>query len=395
MFDKKTIRDIDVARRTVLLRTDYNVPISGGIVSDDFRIRQSLPTIEYLRTNRCKVVICSHLGRPGGRPAPDLSLDVVADRLRDLTGVEVQFVPEAVGPQVEMAVKQLQPTQILMLENLRFYPGEEGNDRDFARRLSQPVEYFVQDAFGVVHRQHASTVAITEFLPAVAGLLVEKEVKALRLAIENPIRPLVAIIGGAKITDKIDLIEKFILRANTIIIGGAMANTFLKASGYEVGKSVIDEAEIGEAKRILKEVDRAHVELILPTQDLGVAYDVSQQAERRDVPLDQVSKDDIILDFGEESLKRVLSVVEHAGSVIWNGPLGMYEIPAFAYGSETLAKFIAEKKINCIVGGGDTAGLVHSLGLNGSFTHVSTGGGASLELLSGKELPGVNALLDR
>jgi phosphoglycerate kinase len=394
-FRKKTIRDVELNGRTILLRADYNVPVEGGQITDDYRLKKSLPTLEYLRRQNCKIIVCSHLGRPEGQVNPEFSLEPVAKRLGELLGIEVKFVPESVGDQALQAVKTMQTADVLLLENLRFHAEEEANDREFAKLLAEPGEYFVQDGFGVVHRAHASTDAITEFLPSVAGLLLENEVQHLSVAVDNPLRPLVTIIGGAKIADKIELINRFLTQANTIIVGGAMANTFLAAQGYKVGKSLYDKDGMDEAKNILKQAERAGVELVLPMEEVAVATEVSESAERRDVMLDQVGDNDIILDFGKQAAERVVSLVEHAGTVIWNGPLGMTELKQFAYSSEKLADFIAEKHINCVVGGGDTSGFIASRGLSENFTHVSTGGGASLEFLSGKKLPGIEALLDK
>lgn len=395
MFNKKTIRDLELGGRIILLRADYNVPLSDGQITDDFRIQQSVPTIQLLRQQNCRVIVCSHLGRPNGVANPEFSLAPIAGRLGELLGVEVKFIPAAIGDQVSVAVKAMQPGEVIMLENLRYYPGEEQNDREFARALADPAEYFVQDGFGVVHRAHASTSAVTEFLPSVAGPLLETEVRQLSVAIENPVRPLVAIMGGAKISDKIELINRFLTQANSIIIGGAMANTFLAAAGHPVGKSVYDEQEVAEARDIMKLAHRANVELILPLAGVAVAQEIGPQAERREVGVDEVTDQDIILDFGQASVDQILEHIEFAGTVIWNGPLGMTELPQFATGSERLARFIAEKHINCVVGGGDTAGYVDQLGISDQFTHVSTGGGASLELLAGRTLPGVAALLDK
>ena len=395
MFNKKTIRDVELSGRTVLVRVDYNVPVASGRITDDYRLKKSLPTLEYLRQHSCKVIICSHLGRPEGQPVAELSLQPIRDRLSELLGIEVKFIPESIGDQVIQAAKVLKPSEVLLLENLRFHPEEEGNDREFARELAEPAEYFVQDGFGVVHRAHASTEAVTEFLPSVAGLLLENEIQHLSVAVDNPLRPLVTIIGGSKISDKIELINRFLLLANTVIIGGAMANTFLAAKGYGIGKSLYDKDGLDDARTIMKTAEKAGVELVLPLEELAVATEISEQAERREVMVDQVGDNDIILDFGMQSAERVINLVEHAGTVIWNGPLGMTEIKQFAYSSEKLANFIAERGINCVVGGGDTAGFVASRGLSEHFTHVSTGGGAALEFLSGKKLPGIEALLDK
>jgi len=395
MFDKRTIRDLDLAGRTILLRVDYNVPLKDGVVADDYRIKKSLPTINYLRERGCKLIIISHLGRPDGQVKTEFSLKPVAEALERLVSAPVVFAADCVGDQAIQAAKALEPGGLLLLENLRFHPEEEINDREFARQLTIPAEYFVQDAFGNAHRTHASMVAVTEFLPALAGFLLEEEVRQLSVAIENPMRPLVAIIGGAKIADKIQLINRLLAQANTVVIGGAMANTFLKAQGKEIGKSLYDETGLDEAKDIMSHADKAGVELMLPERDLAVTDHIGEDAARREVAADQVAAEDIILDFGTASTDHLLNIMERTGTVIWNGPLGMTELKQFALGSERLADFIAKQRVNCVVGGGDTAGFIEGLGLVDKFTHVSTGGGASLELLSGRELPAISALMDK
>lgn len=395
MLDKKTIRDVDIHGRTILLSADFNVPLKDGVITDDYRMKKSLPTINYLRDRSCKVIIISHLGRPDGKLNAEFSLAPVAEVLGTLLGAEVPFVASCIGDQVAVAVKAMQPGDVILLENTRFHPEEEANDRDFGRALASPAEYFVQDAFGNAHRKHASMSAVTEFLPSIAGLLLEEEVRQLKVAIENPVRPLMAILGGAKIADKIELINRFLTQANTIVVGGVMANTFLKAQGKEVGKSVYDQDDLDEARDILANAERAGIEIVLPDRDIAVSDRIDEAAERREVPTDHVGPDDIILDFGPASTEHLLSLVERSGTVIWNGPLGMTELKQFATSTERLARFIAEQKVNCVVGGGDTAGFIEQLGIVDKFTHVSTGGGASLELLSGKELPGVAALMDK
>lgn len=394
MYNKKTIRDLEIANRLVLVRVDYNVPLKDGGIADDYRLQKSVPTITYLRERGCRIALCSHLGRPDGRSDPALTLAPVAQRLSDILGITVHFIPECIGDQVAVAAKALQPSEVMLLENLRFHTGEQENDREFARALAAPFEYFVQDAFGTVHDKHASTDAVTEFLPGVMGLLVETEVRQLSIAIDNPLRPLVTVIGGAKISGKIELIERFVLQSNTLIIGGAMANTFLRAQGKEIGLSLYEEGEVDEAGRILQEADKAGVEVVLPS-DVGVSVDVSEAAPRRDVSVDEVSDNDRILDYGPASVERIVAILERAGTIIWNGPLGMTELPQFATGSAAVAHLIADKGLNCVVGGGDTAGFIQSLGLTDRFTHVSTGGGASLTLLAGQTLPGVVSLMDK
>ena len=396
MFTKKTVRDVPIDGRTVLLRADYNVPLNDqAVIEDDYRIRMSLPTINYLRERQCKIIVCSHLGRPDGKPDPKFSLRLAAMRLSELLGIEVPFVEQVVGDQVMQTAKNLQPSGVMMIENLRFDPREKAGDLAFAQQLAAPAEYFVQDAFAVVHRPHASLTGVPQVLPAVSGFLVEREVGTIVAAMKNPKKPVAAIVGGAKIKTKIDVIEQFLQIANYLIIGGAMANTFLKAMGYKIGKSLYDEDEVSEAKDILKLAKRAEIQPLLPLEDVAVANDVSEVAQRRDVPAKHVDKNDFILDFGHKSTEHAIQTISHVGTVIWNGPLGMTELPQFRYGSEMLARFIADNHIDSIVGGGDTAEFIHELGLGADFTHVSTGGGASLELMAGKPLPGVDALMDR
>ncbi|MDX1766177.1 MAG: phosphoglycerate kinase [Candidatus Saccharimonadales bacterium] len=396
MFPKKTVRDVPIDDRTVLLRTDFNVPLDEhGIIQDDYRIRMALPTINYLRERGCKLIIATHLGRPGGVPDPKLSLRLVAMRLSELLGIEVPFVPQVVGDQVVQTAKTLQPRGVMMIENLRFHPGEKANDPAFAQALAVPAEYFVQEGFAVVHRAHASTSAITQELPSVAGFLVEKEVATIRRAIVAPTKPVAAIIGGSKIQTKIDVIENFFKIANYLIVGGVMANTFLKAMGYKIGKSVYDESEVNTAKNILKMAKRAEIQPILPEIDVAVSNDFSELAQRREVPTKHIDKNEFIMDFGHQSIEHAIQTISHVGTVLWNGPLGVYEFPQFRTASELLARFLAERHVDSIVGGGDTATFLHETGLAHDFTHVSTGGGASLELMAGKPLPGVDSLLDK
>lgn len=402
-FAKKTVRDIELGGQTVLVRADYNVPLGpSGQISDDFRIVASLPTINYLLRQQCRVVICSHLGRPDGKPSPAESLQPVAERLGELLGQAVGFVPESIGDQVAQAVKRLAKSQVILLENLRFHSGEEANDREFARALAydSSARYFVQDGFGVVHRAHASTSAITEFLPGVAGLLLEKEVETITRVMTKPEHPMVALLGGAKISDKIKVIEKFVGMADSIIIGGAMANTFLSYRGYPVGRS-LHEAQLESTVRDIYQAaagKRSDVDefLILPT-DVAVASDVSAMARRSVVSRQNVRPSDYILDIGPDSINRAATVISGAKTIVWNGTMGMAENEQFSYGSARMALAIAENKAaESVVGGGDTADFVLKWDQSGgaSFTHVSTGGGASLELMAGESLPGVESLLD-
>jgi len=389
----------------VLLRADYNVPLTkDGKVDDDYRLTQSLPTLQYLLERGCKLIICSHLGRPDGKIMPELSLEPVAARLGELLGRNVQFVPESIGDRVVQASKQLGAGQVILLENLRFHAQEEANDPAFARKLAADsgARYFVQDGFGVVHRAHASTVAITQYLPSVSGLLLEREYQQIEGAMANPKRPLVAALGGAKISDKIKLVERFVQLADRIIIGGAMANTFLAEKGVKIGRSVYEDDMADTIKQIYAAIDskvgpgQRDAFLTLPV-DAAVATDTSAQGERREVTLDQVGAEDMILDIGPRTIELMTQQLQNAGTVIWNGTLGYAELPQFAHGSARLALELAQHpQITSIIGGGDTADFVLKWDSRkgGSFTHVSTGGGASLDLMAGDKLPGIEALMD-
>jgi len=402
-FYKLTIRDVPLDNKTVLVRADYNVPLTkDGEISDDLRIRASLPTIEYLLGRGCKIVIMSHLGRPEGRDG-SLSLEPIAQRLAHLLRKDVRFVDECIGDKVFQAVKRAPENSIIVLENLRFHKEEEANDADFAKKIADAsgARYFVQDGFGVVHRAHASTSAITGYIPSVSGILLEKEYVTITSAMESPKRPLIAVIGGAKIKDKIPLIERFIDIADRIIIGGALANTFLAKSGVSVGLSKVETDEYNVIDRIYSSVkdkkgDIAETFMLLPS-DLAVGKSLTTDAERQNVVLGDVQSDDYVLDMGSQTIEEIVEIAESAGTVIWNGTLGYAELPEFAEGSARLASSLSgNKNITSIIGGGDTADFVLKWieKNDGSFTHVSTGGGASLELMSGIKLPGIESLLD-
>ncbi len=403
-FFKQTINTVPLQGKTVLMRADYNVPLgSDGTIADDFRIRASLPTIKKLLADNCKVVIISHLGRPQGREA-GLSLKPVARRLAECLGEPVRFVEQAIGDKVRMAVKKAPKRSVIMLENLRFYHGEEANDESFAKDLveSSGARYFVQDGFGTAHRAHASYVAITYYLPSVAGLLLEHEYTIITHAMQTPQRPLVAVLGGAKVSDKITIIEALIKVADKIIITGAMANAFLAHKGVAMGKSnvesginpVIDTIYAAASDK----TGAANVDdfLILPT-DLAVGHARDVHEPRRIVAVNALAPDDIALDMGDKTIERISALVVNAKTVIWNGTLGMAELPQFAHGSARLALALATHPgIASIIGGGDTAEFVLHWDARhgGSFTHISTGGGASLELMAGNKLPGIESLLD-
>ena len=404
-FPYKTIHDIDVKGKQILMRADYNVPLTDdGEISDDFRIEASLPTIKYLLERGAKLVIISHLGRPKGAPNPKYSLSAVADSLSTKLGQAVEFIDDCIGDKVRSQTKDLKPGQVVLLENLRFYPGEESNDQTFAKDLAADshAELFVQDGFGVVHRAHASTAAVTEFLPSVAGLLLEREYTEIKKATDDPNRPLTAVMGGAKISDKIPLVEKFIDIADNIIIGGAMANNFLKYLGYDVADSLVEPDIDDTIKHIF---DSAHAKFgadfdsrfKLPI-DVAVAEHGDIDEARVELPIDAVNGRMKILDIGTKTIEQIDAVVAGSGTVIWNGTLGIAEKPDFAHGSARLAMALAtHPQITSVIGGGDTADFVRNWDTlkGGSFTHVSTGGGASLELMAGDTLPGIAALMPR
>ena len=402
-FFKLTIRDVPIDHKTVLVRADYNVPLNKkGDISDDLRIKASLPTLQYLLDHHCKIVIISHLGRPEGRDK-SRSLAPVAARLQKLIGTPVTFVEDCIGDVALQGVKQAPAGSIVLLENLRFYEEEEANDDVFAAKLAQAsgARYFVQDGFGVVHRAHASTDAITNHIPSVAGLLIEREYQTITGAMEHPARPLVAVLGGAKISDKITVIEKLVKVADKIIVGGAMANTFLAYKGSEMGLSKCETGQEGVLDAVYdaarKKVGDAVDDFIILPTDVAVAKELSNSARRRVVPVDSIASDDISLDIGDASIQRMADEVADAKTVIWNGTMGIAEYPAFSHGSARLAlALVTQPQTTSIIGGGDTADFVLKWdGHEGaSFSHISTGGGASLELMSGKKLPGIESLLN-
>ena len=404
-FYKLTIDDVPLRGKTILLRADYNVPLTkDGHVADDYRIRSSLPTVKKLLGYGCKVVIISHLGRPDGQRNIEFSLEPAAQRLASLLGRPVRFVDDCVGNKVKMAIKRAPKNSVTVLENVRFYPGEEANDSDFAKSLAEDsgADYFVQDGFGVVHRAHATTVAITQFLPSVAGLLLEHEYTTIIAAMKHPARPLVAVMGGAKISDKLPVLNAMIPVADTIVVGGALANTFLANAGMNMGKSKFeaDQKNVIDAiyARVIKKVgkDQADSFLVLPS-DLGVGTSLEKTATRKDVGANRVGVDEMALDIGPQAVTKMLDVLSTAKTVIWNGTLGYSDVPAFAAASAKLAGMLAgHPGVTSIIGGGDTADFVlHWDKKRGaSFSHVSTGGGASLELMSGAKLPGIEALID-
>ena len=393
-MDKTTVRDVDVEGRRVFVRADLNVPLEDGRITDDTRIRASLPTIVYLLERGASVILASHLGRPKGKVNDALRMKPVADRLSQLLGRPVRMTGDALGPGVQVAVDKLRPGDLLLLENLRFHAAEEANDPEFAKALAGLADLYVNDAFGAAHRAHASTEGITHDLPAVAGLLMEREVDALSKLLHRPPRPFHAVIGGAKISGKLEVIEALLSRCQAVLLGGGMANTFLAAKGMELGKSLVEEEQLENAGRIMAEARRKRVRLMLPT-DAVVAPQVHHRARTQVVAVDEVPKDQMIVDIGPETRKDYGEHLAKAKTIFWNGPMGVFEVPQFAEGTNAIARMLARRSAATItvVGGGDSVAAVEQLGLADKMTHVSTGGGASLEFLEGKTLPGVAALL--
>jgi phosphoglycerate kinase len=390
-MEKKTIRDVDVGGKRVLVRVDFNVPIQDGKVGDDTRVRAALPTIQDLLKRGAAVILCSHLGRPKGQPDPDLSLKPVAEYLATLLPNTVRFVPDCVGEVADQAAANLQPGEVLVLENTRFHPEEKKNDPAFARALASHADLYVNDAFGSAHRAHASTEGVTHFLPAVAGYLIEKELRYLAPVLVSPSHPFVAILGGAKISDKIGVVESLLDRADRLLIGGAMANTFLAAEGYELGESLVEPESFDDARAIRS---RGEGKLIFP-EDVVAAAEFADQAEHRNVPVDAVPAGWRVLDIGERTRQRFADELTSAQLVVWNGPMGVFEMPSFSKGTRAVAEAVAASSGTTIVGGGDSVAAVQEAGLGDKIDHVSTGGGAMLTYLEGKPLPGIEALLDK
>lgn len=393
-MSKKTLHDIKVAEKKVLVRVDFNVPVKEGKILDDTRMRRALPTIKYLQEQGARVILMTHFGRPKGQIVPEMSVRQLVPHLSELLGQEVYFAADSGGPESQKVAAELQPGQVAILENVRFYPGEEKNDLDFAKSLAVLGEVYVNDAFGTAHRAHASTEGITRFLPAVSGFLMEKEITALSEALDNPAQPFVVILGGAKVSDKISVIENLLKKAAYLLIGGAMAHTFLKAKGYELGASKIETDQLETAERLLKKAEASGVEIVLP-QDLVIAPEFSAEAEGKVYPVGEIPENGLALDIGPLTVEAFVQVIGKAKTIVWNGPLGVYEFPQFAVGTNRIAKAAAEAAGKTIIGGGDVVAAVENTGLAEKIYHISTGGGASLEFLEGKVLPGVAALLDK
>ena len=393
-MDKKTVRDLDVAGKKVLLRVDFNVPLNDkGEITDDTRITASLPTIQYLLEQKAAVILMAHLGRPKGQVKPELSLAPVANHLGKLLGKKILFAPDCVGEAAQAAASKLKPGHILLLENLRFHKEEEKNDMEFAEKLASLADLYVNDGFGVSHRAHASVEGVTHFLPAAAGFLLEKEIQYVGQAVTNPLHPFVAIIGGAKVSDKIGVISNLLDKVDTLLIGGGMANTFLAAQGYKMGKSLVEEDKLDLAKELLAKAKKNKVNMLLPT-DLVMAAAFAPDAEHVTEKVKNLNQAYMALDIGAETSKAYAEALADAKMIVWNGPMGVFEMDAFCKGTEAVAKAVAKSRATSIVGGGDSVAAIEKLGLAKRITHISTGGGASLEYLEGKVLPGVAALDD-
>lgn len=392
-MNKKTIRDVDVTNKKVLVRCDFNVPLDKetGKITNDLRIVAALPTIKYLLENNAKVILCSHLGKPKGEIKPELSLKPVANRLSEYLGFEVKFSKDIVGENAKELSKELKPGKAILLENVRFDPREEKNDKEFSKELASLAEIYVNDAFGTAHRAHSSTVGVAEFLPAVCGFLIEKEVEMLGDNLNNPERPFVAILGGAKVSDKIKVIENLLEKVDSIIIGGGMTYTFLKAMGYEIGNSICELDRIDIAKETIEKAEKKGVKLLFPI-DTVCGKEFSNEAETIVVDSKEIPKGWQGLDIGPKAIEEFTQVLKNTKTVIWNGPLGVFEFEKFAKGTNAIAKVLSEINAITIVGGGDSVAAVEKGGFSDKITHISTGGGATLEYLEGKELPGIECL---
>lgn len=395
---KKTVRDIpegELKGKRVLVRVDFNVPLDENRnITDDTRIVESLPTIRYLVERGARVILVSHLGRPKGKPKDELRLDPVAKRLEELLGRKVVKVNDCIGEEVKQAVAQLQDGDVLLLENVRFYPEEEANDENFARALAELADIYVNDAFGAAHRAHASTAGVAKFLPAYAGFLMEKELEALGDKLNNPARPFLAILGGAKVSSKIGVLRKLLEKVDVLLIGGGMSYTFIKAMGYEVGTSLLEESMLEEARQILESAREKGVRLELPV-DFVVAPEGKEGVATKVVDWDKIPPDMGGFDIGPKTIEKFGQYIKEAKTIFWNGPLGLFEVDLFARGTVEIAKKVAESGAIVVVGGGDTVAAIKKAGVEGKITHISTGGGASLEFVEGRPLPGVEVLLDK
>jgi len=391
MFNKKTIIDVDLKNKKVLVRVDFNVPLKDGKVSDDTRIQAALPTIRYLVEQGASLILCSHLGRPKSEKDTEFSMKPVAEKLAEIMNKEVKFSGNCIGPEAEKMASELKPGDILVLENTRFHAGETKNDPVMAKQLASLADIFVNDAFGSAHRAHASTVGVTDYLPSVAGFLLEKEIRFLDQAIEEPARPFVAILGGAKVSDKIGVINNLITKADLVLIGGGMANTFFKAQGYPIGESLVEDEVLDVARDLIK---KGSAKLRLPV-DMVIADRFDNAAEMKTIVVGPVPEGWRILDIGPETIQNYSKVILEARTIVWNGPMGVFEMQNFSRGTFAIAKAVTESNAVSIIGGGDSAAAINQSDLADKISHISTGGGASLEMLEGIKLPGVVALEDK
>lgn len=394
-MNKKTVQDIDIKGKKVLVRCDFNVPYDENrVITDNRRIVAALPTIKYLIENNCKVILCSHLGRPKGEVKPEFSMDIVANELSKLIGKEIKLAKDVVGEDAQRLASELNEGDVMLLENVRFEPGEEQNDEELSKKFASLAEVFVNDAFGTAHRAHSSTTGVASFLPAVSGFLIEKELNFLGTALENPERPFVAILGGKKVSDKIGVINSLLEKVDTLMIGGAMAYTFFKSMGYNVGDSICEEDKLDLAKELMEKAKAKGVKFMLPV-DTKLGKEFKEDTESKTVKYTEIPDGWEGFDIGQETINIYTEELKKAKTVIWNGPLGLFEFDQFAIGTNSIAKALSEIDCVKIIGGGDSAAAVEKAGLAEKFTHISTGGGASLEFLEGKKLPGIEALQDR
>lgn len=392
--EKKSIQNVDVKGKKVFCRVDFNVPMQDGEVTDDTRIRAAIPTIQYLIEQGAKVILASHLGRPKGEAVEELRLDPVAKRLSNLMDRTVTKTDEAYGSEVDEAISQMESGDVLLLENVRFYPGEEKNDAELAKQFANLADVYVNDAFGAAHRAHASTEGIAHHIPAVAGYLMEKELRVLGNALQDPDRPFTAIIGGAKVKDKIGVIDNLIDKVDNLIIGGGLAYTFVKAQGYEIGKSLLEEDKIETAKEYMKKAEEKGVNFVMPV-DVIVGDDFSNDANTQTVDINSIPADWEAMDIGPKSIEKYSDIVKNSKLIIWNGPMGVFELETFANGTKGVAEALGQTEGYTVIGGGDSAAAVEKFGYSDQMDHMSTGGGASLEFMEGKDLPGVVALNDK
>lgn len=393
-YNKKSVEDIDVAGKRVLCRCDFNVPTKDGKITSDKRIVAALPTIEYLIKHGARVILCSHMGKPKGEVKPELSLKVVAERLSELLGQPVKMASDVVGESAQSLAASLKDGEVMLLENTRFEKGETKNDPELSKKLASLADIFVNDAFGTAHRAHASTAGVADYLPAVCGYLVQKEVSIMGKALADPERPFVAILGGAKVSDKLNVINNLLEKVDTLIIGGGMAYTFAKAQGGEIGKSLLEEDKCAYALEMIEKAKQKGVKLLLPV-DTVAATEFAADAEPHVVDAMHIPADMMGMDIGPKTVELFCAATKGAGTIVWNGPMGVFEFPTFATGTKAMAKALAESGAVTIIGGGDSAAAAEQLGFADKITHISTGGGASLEFLEGKELPGVACLLDK